>query len=161
MMLWISSISGSPANRKLDPDVLKHWHEALTERVELLARVPDLADSEVAVRLEGDVILESLRQPVARIVEAADGVVVLLGSHTGRGRERASRLVLRASITGAADGLVVAIDGLLRVDAPDRADLQPSTAPTPKETMTAQPGPSSRTSAPSSTFSATIRTSSA
>src|SRR5438270_7866040 len=73
--------------RKLDPDVLKHWHKALTERVELLARVPDLADSEVAVRLEGDVILESLRQPVARLLEAADGVVVLFGSHTGRGRE--------------------------------------------------------------------------
>src|SRR5438105_6022753 len=73
--------------RKLDPDVLKHWHEALTERVELLARVPDLADSEVTVRLEGDVILESLRQPVARLLEAADGFVVLFGSHTGRGRE--------------------------------------------------------------------------
>src|SRR6266540_3782968 len=73
--------------RKLDPDVLKHWHEALTERVELLARVPDLADSEVTVRLEGDVILESLRQPVPRLLEAADGFVVLFGSHTGRGRE--------------------------------------------------------------------------
>src|SRR5207244_11560385 len=35
---------------------------------------------------------------------------------------------VRASRTGAADGLVVAIDGLLRVDAPDRADLQPSTS---------------------------------
>src|SRR5437588_3583868 len=77
--------------RKLDPDVLKHWHEALTERVELLARVPDLADSEVTVRLEGDVILEALRQPVARLLEAADGFVVLFGSHTGRGREAGTK----------------------------------------------------------------------
>src|SRR5437867_2537945 len=73
--------------RKRDPDVPQHWHEALTERVELLARVPDLADPEVTVRLEGDVILESLRQPVPRLLEAADGFVVLFGSHTGRGRE--------------------------------------------------------------------------
>src|SRR5437763_6416512 len=46
----------------------------------------------------------------------------------GAAVKRARRLVLRASITGAVDGLVVAIDGLLRVDAPDRADLQPSTS---------------------------------
>jgi hypothetical protein len=52
---------------RLDPNVLQHRHEALTERVELLPRVPDLTDSELAVRLEGDVVLESLRQPVASI----------------------------------------------------------------------------------------------
>src|SRR5438067_12061135 len=46
----------------------------------------------------------------------------------GAAVKRARRLVLRASMTGAADGLVVAIDGLLRVSAPDRADLQPSTS---------------------------------
>src|SRR2546423_8412121 len=46
----------------------------------------------------------------------------------GAAVKRARRLVVRASMTGAADGLVVAIDGLLRVDAPDRADLQPSTS---------------------------------
>src|SRR3954447_1645115 len=44
------------------------------------------------------------------------------------GVKRARMLVFRASMTGAADGLVVAIDGLLRVDAPDRADLQPNTS---------------------------------
>src|SRR5947199_9600337 len=44
------------------------------------------------------------------------------------GAKRTRKLVLRASMTGAADGLVVAIDGLLRVSAPDRADLQPSTS---------------------------------
>src|SRR6266566_4792990 len=49
----------------LDADVLQHRHETLTERVELLLRVPDLADSQLAVRLEGDVVLESFRQPVA------------------------------------------------------------------------------------------------
>src|SRR5438552_7855121 len=46
----------------------------------------------------------------------------------GAAVKRARRLVLRASVTGAGGGLVVAIDGLLRVDAPDRADLQPSTS---------------------------------
>src|SRR5436190_5208401 len=46
----------------------------------------------------------------------------------GAAVKRARRLVVRASMTGAADGLVVAIDGLLRVSAPDRADLQPSTS---------------------------------
>src|SRR5207237_4245756 len=46
----------------------------------------------------------------------------------GAAVKRARRLVLRASMTGAADGLVVAIDCLLRMDAPDRADLQPSTS---------------------------------
>src|SRR5438105_12675103 len=46
----------------------------------------------------------------------------------GAAVKRARRLVLRASMTGAADGLVVAIDGLLRMDAPGRADLQPSTS---------------------------------
>src|SRR2546421_4339268 len=46
----------------------------------------------------------------------------------GAAVKRASRLVLRPSIAGTADGWVVAIDGLLRVDAPDRADLQPSTS---------------------------------
>src|SRR5436305_11717435 len=44
------------------------------------------------------------------------------------GAKRTRKLVLRASMTGAPDGLVVAIDGLLRVSAPDRADLQPSTS---------------------------------
>src|SRR6266496_3138300 len=65
--------------RKLDPDVLQHRHETLAERVELLSRVPDLADSEVTVRLEGDVVLKSLRQPVARLLQTADGFVVLVG----------------------------------------------------------------------------------
>src|SRR4029079_829843 len=63
--------------RKLDPDVLQHRHEALTERVELLFRLPDLSDSEVAVRLESDVVLKSVRQPVAGLLQTADGFVVL------------------------------------------------------------------------------------
>src|SRR2546423_10646949 len=46
----------------------------------------------------------------------------------GAAVKRARRLVVRASMTGVADELVVAIDGLLRVDASDRADLQPSTS---------------------------------
>ena len=50
---------------RLDPNVVQHRHQPLAEDVELLARVPDLADPELAVQLEGDVVLESLRQPVA------------------------------------------------------------------------------------------------
>src|SRR6476646_4955496 len=42
------------------------------------------------------------------------------------GVKRTRTLVLRASIAGVADGLVVAFDGLLRVGASGRADLQPS-----------------------------------
>jgi hypothetical protein len=34
---------------RLDPNVFQHRHEALAERVELLLRVPDLTDSELAV----------------------------------------------------------------------------------------------------------------
>src|SRR5437868_14101108 len=70
---------------RLDPDVLQHRHQALAEGVELLARVPDLADSELAVGLEGDVVLESLREPVARLLEPADRLVVLFRRHIGRG----------------------------------------------------------------------------
>jgi hypothetical protein len=44
--------------RKLDPNNLRHRHETLAERVELLARVPDLADPEITVRTERDVVLE-------------------------------------------------------------------------------------------------------
>jgi hypothetical protein len=42
-----------PRDSKISPDVLEHRHEALTEGVELLSRVPDLAHSELAVRREG------------------------------------------------------------------------------------------------------------
>src|SRR5215211_6240868 len=73
--------------RKLDANVLQHRHQALTERVELLARVPDLVDSDVTVRAEGDVVLKSLGQPVARLLQTTDGLVVLFGSHVVRGRE--------------------------------------------------------------------------
>jgi hypothetical protein len=34
---------------RLYPDFGQHWHQTLSERVELLARVPDLADPEVAI----------------------------------------------------------------------------------------------------------------
>src|SRR3954465_4246212 len=43
----------------LDPSVFQYRHEALAERVELLPRIPDLTDDELAVRFEGDVELES------------------------------------------------------------------------------------------------------
>ena len=50
-------------------------------------RVPDLGDSEVAVRLEGDVVLKSLRQPIAGLLQTADRLVVLIRGHSGRCRE--------------------------------------------------------------------------
>src|SRR3954449_2183622 len=71
----------------LDPSVFQYRHEALAERVELLPRIPDLTDDELAVRFEGDVELESLRQPVPRLLQLGHGLVVLLRGHMGRGRE--------------------------------------------------------------------------
>src|SRR6266511_2567886 len=75
------------SREQFDAKVLQHRHEALTERVELLARVPDLADSEVPLRTESDVVGESLPRPVAQRLEAAEGLVVLLTGHRGRGLE--------------------------------------------------------------------------
>src|SRR5207248_2599378 len=50
---------------RFDADLLQDRHEARAELVELLSRVPNLVDSELAARLEGDVVLKSIRQPVA------------------------------------------------------------------------------------------------
>jgi hypothetical protein len=46
---------------RVDPNVLQDRHKALTEGIELRLRVPDLADSELPARVEGDVELESVR----------------------------------------------------------------------------------------------------
>src|SRR5204862_2455331 len=103
-------------------------HQTLAERVELLARVPDLADSELAADLKATWYSspsgsQSPDFSSRRMVSSYCSVVTW-----DVGAKRTRKLVLRASMTGAADGLVVAIDGLLRVSAPDRADLQPSTS---------------------------------
>jgi hypothetical protein len=86
--------------RQLDPKVLQQRHKTLTERLELLSRVPDLADSEVAVRTEGDVVLKSLRQPVAgllrrRMLSSYCSVVTL-----GAAVKRTRMLVERSSLLG-------------------------------------------------------------
>ena len=112
--------------REHDADVVQHRHEAFAERVELLPRVPDLADSELPVRNEGDVVLSSFggQSPAfsrRRLVSS-----YCSGSHTRRAREAdKDALVLRSSMLRVADsGMVVATRGLLRWIAPDRAALQ-------------------------------------
>src|SRR5213075_245137 len=71
-------------------------HEALPEGIELRLRVPDLADSELPARLEGDVELESFREPVAGLLQTPNRLVVLLGRDRGGGEadEHARRTVV-------------------------------------------------------------------
>src|SRR6266576_2186456 len=114
---------------KLDPQVLQQRHQALAERIEVLARVPDLADSEVPVRPEGDVVLESLRQPVAGFLETADGFVVLGGNHIAGGRKAGEDLRLAGvhdRCRGRSGGghWMASFVWMLS----DRADLQPNTS---------------------------------
>src|SRR5436190_3125773 len=68
---------------RVDPNVLQDRHEALTEGIELCLRVPDLADSELPARFEGDVELESFREPIARLLQTPNRLVVLLGRNRG------------------------------------------------------------------------------
>jgi len=64
---------------KLYPDIVQDRHEALSERFELLSRVPDLADSEGAVRTdEGGVVFKPVRREAARRLKTAEALVVLL-----------------------------------------------------------------------------------
>src|SRR5215210_6196039 len=83
---------------RLDPNLFQDRHEALTERLELRWRVPDLADSELTVRLEGTVEFKSLRRPGAHLLQPADGFVVLVRGHTGRGREADEHARLLAGV---------------------------------------------------------------
>jgi len=64
--------------RELYPNFVQDRHKALTEGLKLLLRVPDFADTEVAARTEGDVILKPVRREVALRLKAAAGLVVLL-----------------------------------------------------------------------------------
>src|SRR3954469_21441920 len=68
---------------RIDSNVLQDRHEALPERIELRLRVPDLADSELPVRLEGDVELESFREPIVGLLQTPNRLVVLLGRDRG------------------------------------------------------------------------------
>src|SRR5581483_10862727 len=72
---------------KLDPSILKYWHEAFTKRVELLARVPDLTDPEVALRTESDVVGQPVRRPVPLCLKTSDRLGILLISDARPGVE--------------------------------------------------------------------------
>jgi hypothetical protein len=64
---------------ELDAVLGEDRHQALTERLELLLRVPDLAHPEAATSSEGDVKLEPVRRELARCLDAGHRRVVLLG----------------------------------------------------------------------------------
>ena len=49
---------------ELDANVAQDRHQTLTERIELLLRIPDLADLEASTRGEGDVV----REPVGAAI---------------------------------------------------------------------------------------------
>jgi hypothetical protein len=94
--------------------------QALTERVELLSRVPDLADSEVTLRTESDVVGESLRRPVVpnasrrRTVSSYCSLVT-----AGAALKRARTLDVRSPTLAVTEsGLMVAIRPP-SIDAPD------------------------------------------
>src|SRR6266516_1740964 len=123
MMLWISTISGSPGSIPTSfsngisrsPNALNCSRESqnsLTRNLPLDLKATWYSSP------SGSQSPDFSRR---RMVSSYCSVVTL-----DVGAKRARMLVFRASMTGAADELVVAIDGLLRMDAPDRADLQPS-----------------------------------
>lgn len=67
----------------LYPDFGEDGHEAFAERPELLLRVPDLADPEVWLGSEADVVVHPVGWERAHLLEASPGLVVLCG---GQGR---------------------------------------------------------------------------
>src|SRR5581483_213119 len=114
---------------KLDTCIFQDRHEALTEGVELLARVPDFADPEVTFRTERNVVGESFRRPIAQRFKAADSLVVLLIRDRGSGVEAGKDARCGTScargrrIRIGSGGHFVAS---FAWDASDRADLQPN-----------------------------------
>src|SRR5438552_13669810 len=68
--------------REFDANVGQYRHQTLDGRIELLPRIPDLADSEAPARTESDVIDKPVRWPLAGgILHSLDGFVVLLARH--------------------------------------------------------------------------------
>src|SRR5436190_11234278 len=62
----------------LDPHVGQYRHQTLAERLPLLPRVPDLANTDAAIHEEGDVVFQPIRGELTAIpFQAADGFVVL------------------------------------------------------------------------------------
>jgi hypothetical protein len=68
------------------PHLRKHRHEALAKSLKPLPRVPDLADPEVAIRAEADVVLESVRRKFSDLLDSAYSLVVLLGRQRRRAK---------------------------------------------------------------------------
>jgi hypothetical protein len=67
--------------------VREKGHEALPERIDLLPRIPNLADSEVPVRNEAHVDIQPVRREVPGVLKMADRLVVLLRRRLRRRRE--------------------------------------------------------------------------
>src|SRR5204862_6425423 len=61
---------------ELDSGVGQHWRQPFAERGELFPRVPDLADLEVAVRTEADVVVEPVGRKIAGFSNLLQGLVV-------------------------------------------------------------------------------------
>src|SRR4051794_23795459 len=72
----------------LYPHIGQYRHQALAERLPLLPRVPDLANTDAAIHEEGDVVFQSIRGELTAIpFQAADGFVVLRrGGRRRRGK---------------------------------------------------------------------------
>src|SRR5436190_17879375 len=70
---------------RVNPQLSENRAQALSKRVELLPRIPDLADLEVAVRAKAKLIVEPVCWKHTRLREATDNFVVLLcGQRRGR-----------------------------------------------------------------------------
>src|SRR5437763_16798370 len=124
-MLWISSISGLPGSipTSFSTGMRRSPNASNWSRESQISLTLTLPSDLKATWYSSPSGSQSPDFSSWRIVASYCSVVT-----SDVGAKRTSKLVLRASMTGAADGLVVAIHGLLRVSAPDRADLQPSTS---------------------------------
>src|SRR5439155_17993380 len=125
MMLWISSISGLPGSipTSFSTGMRRSPNASNCSRESQISLTLNLPSDLKATWYSSPSGSQSPDFSSWRMVSSYCSVVTW-----DVGAKRTRKLVLRASMTGAADGLVVAIDGLLRVSAPDRADLQPSTS---------------------------------
>src|SRR5437764_2292300 len=124
MMLWISSISGLPGSipTSFSTGIRRSPNASNCSRESQISLTRNLPSDLKATWYSSPLGSQSPDFSSRRMVSSYCSVVTL-----DVGAKRARMLVLRASMTGAADeSVVVAIDGLLRMDAPDRADLQPS-----------------------------------
>ena len=61
---------------ELDADAGKNRHQTLAEGLELVPRVPDLADLKVPIRTEADVVVEASGWPFASVLDLANRLVV-------------------------------------------------------------------------------------